>query len=88
MKWQVEISTPALEQLEKVTEFMVDRFLSRYYFVQEVMHGLEGYTCRTFAQHEHFGGDAQGDFVGRFGSEVKADGRVNLGELFTCDAIF
>src|SRR6266566_6343301 len=52
------------------------------------MHRLEGYAGRAFAQHEHFGGDAQGDFVGRLGSEVKADGRVDLGELFTCDAIF
>src|SRR5579859_4736592 len=40
------------------------------------------------AQHDHFGGDAEGDFVGRLRAEVKANGRMHLFDAFARDTLF
>ncbi len=34
------------------------------------MQGVEGGAGSLFANHDHFGGDAEGDFVGRLGPEI------------------
>ncbi len=35
-------------------------------------------TGAIFTQHDHLGGDAQGDFVRGFRTEIEADGRMYL----------
>src|SRR6266849_4521494 len=39
-------------------------------------------------QHDHFGGDAEGNFVGGLRAEVQADGRMHLFKPFARDAFF
>ena len=59
----------------------VPRLGGYFFFGEELVQSVEGVSGGFFANHEHFGGDAEGDFVGRLGTKVKADGGVDLGEL-------
>ena len=47
-----------------------DYFLCSFLFCKELVEGIEGGAGGFFAQHDHFGGDAEGNFVGCFGAEV------------------
>src|SRR6266699_6106754 len=57
--------------------------LGGYESIQEVVQCLQRCACTMLTEHEHFGGDAEGNFFGRLGSQVQANRRMHLLQAFT-----